>query len=126
MKMTGSFEFLKNYDGKIKVNGEFVSGEQVSNIDLMDSEEIEIELIPRCLCDSVQFYITVRAWMANDSGNLDFHQRWNNGIPMPSREIKCKILGESPGMYKVDGVCSNGRHWVGYISKAAIIEMKEI
>lgn len=122
--MSGAFEFLKNYEGKVLVNGEQANSETIDKIDNM--EEVEIHLIPKSLCEKSVFYIHVRPWMANDSGNLDFHQRWNNGIPMPEREMEGNILAETPGMLKMDlWTLDKSQHWVGFVSKSAIIEIKE-
>jgi len=123
--MNREFSFLKNYDGKVKLNNSLASEEQLEELDLLKDSEITLELIPKSYI-KIYYKIYVRSWMSGDSGNLDFHQRWNNGVSMPTREIICEILGESPGMFKVDGKCSNGEHWTGYISKAAIIEKQEV
>ena len=119
-----TFEFLKNYDGIVKVNNKKATAEDIDKIDL--DEDVDIELIPRSLCEEVKHRIYVKQWMTNSSANLDFHQRWNNNNPMSTREIVCKIVGETPGMLVVDGVCSDGKHWKGYISKTAIIEDEEV
>lgn len=120
-----SFDFLENYDGEVKVNGKKLQPGERNQVYEM-GDELDIQLTPRSLVEKSKFRITVKGWMANNSGNLDFHQRWNNGIPMPTQEIVCEILGETPGMWKVDGTCSNGQRWVGFISKSAVIEKLEI
>ena len=95
------FDFMKNYEGSIKVNGQ--------------KEE------------KTKYRITVKGWMSNNSGNLDFHQRWNNGICMPLKTMIGTIIAETPGMWKMDLVDENGEnHWVGFVSKTAIINMEEI
>lgn len=123
--MSGTFEFLKHYEGKVTLDGEKATPEMIDNIENLES--VEIHMIPKSMCEESSYYIYVRPWMANDSGNLDFHQRWNNGIPMPNREMKGKILAETPGMLRMDLTTLDGKqHWTGYVSKSAIIEMKEM
>lgn len=119
------FEFLKNYEGEVKINGKKYTPEELENFD-EDIEDIDIELIPKSRLKPIKYRIYVKGWMYNNSGNLDFHRRWNDGIPMPSKMIDCYIIGETPGMFKVDGICDNNEHWKGYISKAAIIEKIEL
>lgn len=122
--MGGTFEFLKNYSGKVTINEMTATPEMIDNIENLESAEIH--LIPKSMCNETLHYIYVKSWMANDSGNLDFHQRWNNGIPMPSREMKGKILAETPGMLKMElSTLDDSKHWTGYVSKSAIIEMEE-
>lgn len=123
--MSGAFEFLKHYEGKVTIDGVKATPEMIDNLD--NVENAEIHMIPKGMCEESKFRIYVRPWMANDSGNLDFHQRWNNGIPMPDREMKGKILAETPGMLKMElWSMDNKQHWIGYVSKSAIVEMEEI
>lgn len=123
--MNSIFSFLKNYNGIVKINGNNATDDQLDNLDIFKLNELEIEIIPKSMLEPQKYEISVKGWMAY-SGNLDFHQRWNNGIAMPSSKIICEILGETPGMYRVKGICDNDKEWCGYISKAAIIDKKEI
>ncbi|MEG1565406.1 MAG: hypothetical protein RR342_01525 [Bacilli bacterium] len=125
--MSGTFEFLKNYEGKIFINGKTATSEDIDKIEEMNFEEVEIELIPKCLSEQTKFRIYVKAWMSNDSGNLDFHQRWNNGVAMPERDMTGEILAETPGMRKMNLYTIDGKqHWTGYVSKSATIDLTEI
>ena len=120
------FQFLNNYDGEIKVNGQKIKKEQIDNLDKFEND-LEIELIPRSMAEKTRYKIVVKGWMSNNSGNLDFHQRWNNGLPMPKSEMYGTIMAETPGMYKMDLTDSDGcNHWVGFVSKSAIINMEEL
>lgn len=120
------FQFLKNYEGEIRVNGQKIKKEQIDNIDKFE-DEIKLELIPKSMAEKTKYRIVVKGWMANNSGNLDFHQRWNNGIPMPLQEMYGSIRSETPGMYSMDLKDANGgNHWIGFVSKSAIISMEEL
>lgn len=119
------FEFLKNYHGTVRINGKKASDEDIDNIEDFTGE-LEIELIPKSLEEKTKYRIYVRHWMTEEASNLDFHQRWNEGKAMPTREIAGEIIAETPGMLKVKGTCSNGVDWTGFISKAAIIEKEEL
>lgn len=119
------FKFIENYDGEVKVNGRKISQEERSDITRL-GDDLEIKLTPRSLLEQTRYRVKVKGWMSNNSGNLDFHRRWNNGVPMPSTEMEGTILGETPGMRRMDLTDADGRHWIGYVSKAAIIEFTEI
>ena len=120
------FEFLKNYEGAVRVNGKVCRPEEIDKIEDMDGD-VEIELTPKSLMEPQKYKIFVKGWMSNNSGNLDFHRRWNGGIPMPSTTMSGTILAETPGMYKMDLTTEDGKNrWLGYVSKAAIISMEEL
>ena len=122
--MNNIFSFLCNYDGKVVIDGKDATHDQINAIDIFNVDRLDIKLIPKNKMVPNKYKIKVKNWMAY-SGNLDFHQRWNDGISMPTTEILCEIIGETPGMYRVDGKCSNGESWKGYISKAAIINIEK-
>ena len=124
--MTGSFEFLKDYDGEITINGQKVHPKDASAMEILNQGELDIVLTPRALCEKVKYRVLVRPWMASNSGNLDFHARWNKGIPMPNREMLGTIEAETPGMYLMELTDYSGNHWRGYVSKAGIVSMEEI
>jgi len=124
--MTGSFEFLKNYDGEIVINGNKVHPADASAMEILNQGELEIILTPRDLCEKVKYRVVVRPWMASNSGNLDFHTRWNKGIPMPSQVMYGTIESETPGMYKMALIDDGGNRWNGYVSKAGITSLEEI
>ena len=120
------FDFMKNYEGSIKVNGQKVDKSKIEEV-VGQGEELTIELTPKALEEKTKYRITVKGWMSNNSGNLDFHKRWNSGICMPLKTMIGTIIAETPGMWKMDLVDENGEnHWVGFVSKAAIISMEEI
>lgn len=120
------FDFMKNYEGSVKINGQKVDKSKIEEV-VEQCEELTIELTPKALEEKTKYRITVKGWMSNNSGNLDFHQRWNNGIAMPRQTMIGTIIAETPGMWKMDLVDEHGEnHWVGFVSKAAIINMEEI
>lgn len=125
--MNSVFNFLVNYDGEIKLNGKKITDTSIfSKLDIFSEDKLSIEITPISLLDPVQYKIHVKNWMAI-SGELDFHKRWNNGVPMPFTEMIGTIEGETPGMYKMDLHTEDNRYnWKGYVSKAAIISMEEI
>lgn len=120
------FDFVKNYDGSVKVNGSKIDKSKIDEIEELE-DDLTIELIPKALEEKQKYRITVKGWMSNNSGNLDFHQRWNNGIAMPCQTMVGTIIAETPGMRKMDLTDENGNnHWIGFVSKVAIISMEEI
>lgn len=120
------FDFMKNYNGSIKINGNNIDKSKIEEV-IEQNDELTMELIPKVLEEKTRYRIIVKGWMSNNSGNLDFHQRWNNGISMPFTSMVGTIIAETPGMWKMDLTDENGNnHWVGFVSKAAIISMEEI
>lgn len=119
------FKFVENYDGEVRVNGRKISQEERKDITKL-GEDLEISLIPRSQVEKTKYRVRVKGWMANNSGNLDFHKRWNNGVPMPSTLMEGTMISETPGMHKMDLTDADGNHWIGFVSKAAIIELTEI
>lgn len=120
------FDFVKNYDGSVKVNGSKIDKSKIDEIEELE-DDLTIELIPKALEEKQRYRITVKGWMSNNSGNLDFHQRWNNGIAMPCQTMVGTIIAETPGMRKMDLTDENGNNrWIGFVSKVAIISMEEI
>lgn len=120
------FDFMKNYEGSVKINGHKIDKTKIDEI-VEQGDELNIELVPKCLEEKTKYIITVKGWMSNNSGNLDFHQRWNNGIAMPCQTMVGTMIAETPGMRKMDLTDENGNnHWVGFVSKAAIVSMEEL
>lgn len=76
---------LKNYEGKIKI---------ILNYKKCEKKE---ELI-----NNNEFKIKVRRYMTKPSSpEFDFHDRWNNGNPMPMRIMIGQKLKETKGMIKM-------------------------
>lgn len=120
------FEFIKNYSGVVKINGKKIDKSEIAE-NIEQHDELTIELTPKSLEEKVKYKIIVKGWMSNNSGNLDFHQRWNNGVAMPCNTMMGIILSETPGMFKMDLKDENGaNHWIGFVSKVAIISMEEL
>ena len=116
------YDFLKNYDGKVTVNGK-----DINDVDMDSLSEIEMDIIPKSLLKRQRYRIVVKGWMSNKSGNLDFHQRWNDGIAMPCTEMYGYELAETPGMRKYELWDKDGNnHWIGFVSKSAILEREEV
>lgn len=55
-----------------------------------------------------EYKITVKAWMTEPSTpQFDFHDKWNNGNPMPLRIMTGKVIKETPRMFQMnlEGKC---------------------
>lgn len=117
------FDFLRNYDGKVIVNGKDIK----DVVDIENEEFVEIDITPKSLLEKKKYRILVKGWMSNSSGNLDFHQRWNDGVAMPCNEMYGYELAETPGMRKMELWDKDGNnHWIGFVSKSAILEREEL
>lgn len=120
------FDFLKDYKGVIEFNGKKIKPEEIELYE-NSNDEIEIKLTPNSIAKPIRYKVVVKGWMYNNAANLDFHKRWNNGNPMPCGEMYGTVITETPGMWKMDLVDKFGEnHWIGFVSKSAIIEMKEV
>lgn len=118
------YDFLRNYDGRVEVNGRNIQDLESKEIDNL--EVIDIDITPKSLLNKIKYRVEVKNWMVNSNANFDFHTRWNNGIAMPSNIMCGEILEETAGMYKMSLVDLANNKWVGYVSKVAIISMEEI
>lgn len=81
---------LKNFDGQLTIVLNKGAGERVSQA----SQQVEGDKIYR---------IKVRQYMTKPSTpEFDFHDKWNNGIPMPMRIMVGKKLKETKGMVQME------------------------
>ena len=81
---------LKNFDGQLTIVLNKGAGERVSRA----SQQVEGDKIYR---------IKVRQYMTKPSTpEFDFHDKWNNGIPMPMRIMVGKKLKETKGMVQME------------------------
>lgn len=84
---------LKNFDGQLTIVLNKGAGERVSQAS-QQVEEIARDKIYR---------IKVRQYMIKPSTpEFDFHDKWNNGIPMPMRIMVGKKLKETKGMVQME------------------------
>lgn len=84
---------LKNYDGQLTIVLNKGAGERVSQA----SQQIE-----EMAGDKI-YRIKVRQYMIKPSTpEFDFHDKWNNGNPMPMRIMVGKKLKETKGMVQME------------------------
>jgi hypothetical protein len=84
---------LKNFDGQLTIVLNKGAGERVSRAS-QRVEEVAGDKIYR---------IKVRQYMTRPSTpEFDFHDKWNNGNPMPMRIMVGKKLKETKGMVKME------------------------
>jgi len=84
---------LKNFDGQLTIVLNKGAGEQVSQAS-QQVEEVAGDKIYR---------IKVRQYMTRPSTpEFDFHDKWNNGNPMPMRIMVGKKLKETKGMVQME------------------------
>ena len=120
----GTFDFLKNYPGVIKVNGELVKKSEIDSLE-MSGKDLSIDLIPKTDVENV---IEVRGWMTvENDNNLAFHERWNNKIAIPERVMFGRIVNETPSMYEMELSTLDEREtWKGFVAKVAILSMEDL
>jgi hypothetical protein len=105
-------DFLKYFDKEININGvTYKSGaEALQNINNFNgkvtieynvsTKASEVKKQPNnANKNEVIYKIKVRKYMTD--AEFNFHDKWNNGLPMPMRIMVGKILEETPGMYKM-------------------------
>ena len=81
---------LKNFDGQLTIVLNKGAGERVSQV----SQQVEGDKIYR---------IKVRQYMTRPSTpQFDFHDKWNNGNPMPMRIMVGRKLKETRGMVQME------------------------
>lgn len=69
-----------------------------------------------------KYHILVKKYMTQPATKtFNFHQQWNNGIPMPCEHLSGKITKETKGMYYFES-----ETWSGYIIKTAITFFKQV
>jgi hypothetical protein len=84
---------LKNFDGQLTIVLNKGAGERVSRAS-QQVEEVAGDKIYR---------IKVRQYMIKPSTpEFDFHDKWNNGIPMPMRIMVGRKLKETKGMVQME------------------------
>ena len=118
------FDFLKYYEGTVKVNGVEIPVDSREAIDSLCGD-LKIELIPRNILEVKKYRIKVRSWLVNND-NFDFIKRWNNGVSMRCDSGTCEIIKSTPGMLYIDFYGDDGSHWEGYVAKAGVISLDEI
>lgn len=97
------FEFLKNYNGNIKVNGAELDANSAITLLNNKSGEYTIVLTPVIEeeYDTDNYQITVKPYMTRfETGmQFDFNKQYNNGIPMPLRTMQGNVIKETRNMY---------------------------
>ena len=72
------------------------------------------------------YKITVKKYMTEPAtSTFDFHNKWNNSVPMPQCRMEGKIIKETRGMYYME-LKSGDITWTGWVIKSAIKEWEEI
>lgn len=104
---------LLNWEKPLEVNGKLYQNSTEAYEELKDFEgDVVIKLNPRKLqvirpaepepepikVDEKIYKIAVRQYMTKP---FDFHEKWNQGHPMPMRVMVGTILKETAGMYKM-------------------------
>lgn len=70
------------------------------NQDFQEGEYFEFTLAPKDVKPQKQYKIKVKNYMTKPSTpTFDFHDKWNNGKPMPLCIMWGKIIKETRGMY---------------------------
>jgi hypothetical protein len=126
-------EFLTKYCGTIRLNGEEIEAQTISERLSSMSGHIEIALVPKNTIDiqntspTDQVIVYVKPWMLEKSNNeLTFMGVWNKDVPMPLRYMVGTVSKETNRMYymKLRGelqpanVCARcGRTLVNPVSK---------
>ena len=110
------FDFLKNYTGKIFVNGEPISK---TDIDLLDTMygDIQISLRP---CDDNYYRVIIKDWVTMPN-TYNFEHKQN---PPPTTLLYGSIIGEDLVSYKMKLETYDGTHWEGWLPKNGIEKME--
>lgn len=122
-------EELKDFSGKIIVNGKSYTKDTLPDLNTFETLDIYLEADKEKDISSVKnkFYeFTVKEDMTEfGNGQVNFHKRWNNDKAMPYRRMNGKIIEELDTMIKVS-LDKAGIHWDGYILKDYIDSIREI
>jgi len=110
-------DLLKDYEGKVIVNGTIYDNISIAINKLknyngtvevkinFEKEQIEEKEIIKYkpLLDNNLYKIKVKQYMIKPScPEFDFHEKWNNNIPMPMRIMVGRKLQETKGMIKME------------------------
>lgn len=119
-------EFLKDYNGVIKINGKVIDKKDLSLYENSD-EDLQIDLSQNFIPEKNLKLVEVVNWMTvYDRSNVSFHLRWNHGIAMPENKMIGIILEEKNSMYKMQLTTLNrDKTWTGYVAKIGIIKMED-
>ena len=91
--LDSAFKGLKNFDGQLTIVLNKGAGERVSQV----SQQVEEAAVDKI------YRIKVRQYMIKPSTpEFDFHDKWNNGNPMPMRIMVGKKLKETKGMVQME------------------------
>ena len=72
------------------------------------------------------YKIIVKKYMTEQAtSTFDFHDKWNNGKPMPLCIMRGEVIKETRGMYYMK-LKSDDISWTGFVIKSAIKEWEEI
>ena len=72
------------------------------------------------------YKITVKKYMTEPAtSTFDFHDKWNNGKPMPLCIMQGEVIKETRGMYYMK-LKSDDISWTGWVIKSAIKEWEVI
>lgn len=122
-------EELKDFEGKIIINGRNYTKETLPDLDSFDELDIYLEAKEETTQEvkkDTLYEITVKEDMTEyGKGQKNFHKNWNKGVAMPFRRMNGKILEELDSMYRVS-LSKAGMSWTGYILKDFIDTIKEI
>lgn len=122
-------EELKDFNGRITVNGMTYTKNTLPDLNKFDSLDIYLEP-----CEDLQdtfdknkeYEFTVKEEMTEyGRGQQNFHKKWNNGVAMPYRRMSGKVLENLDSVYKVE-LHKAGVIWKGYILKDFINSIEEI
>ena len=123
------FDELKNFNGKIIVNGRNYTKDTLPNFENFEELDIYLEPAEEVVLDvdkNKYYEFTVKEDMTEfGKGQKNFHKKWNNGIAMPYRRMRGRIIEELDSMIKIS-VKKINVSWEGYILKDFIDSIEEI
>lgn len=92
-----AYDFFKNFDGDVVVEFNFKERK------ITATGEVQAEKTEEEYEDQKLYRVKVRQYMTKPpTQDFDFHTKWNGGREMPMRIMVGKVVGETPGMYKMD------------------------
>ena len=72
------------------------------------------------------YKITVKKYMTEPATpNFDFHDKWNDGKPMPLCTMQGKVTKETRGMFHME-LKEDDITWTGWVIKSSIKEWEEV
>lgn len=122
-------EELKEFNGKIIINGKNYTKNTLPDLDAFEDLDIyleaEEEVSTNIKKDRIYEFTVKEDMTEYGRGQKNFHKNWNKGAAMPFRRMAGKIVEELDSMYKVS-LKKAGMVWEGFILKDYIDSIKEL